>query len=207
MLLKTPRALMSSPASFLVSAVLLSISLPVNGFNFGSISISLQVLDNIFAVRSLRSLCLIDTKPPFLQLMQCCMLNLLLQRHVCNVGKFTMFHPYHKQIACQKCLKPKSLIDSDVSQFDTPFSKLTSSNLLDFFDILLLNWSELVWHRSCFSFFCDLFSYFDLILADCILLSLILIGGASWVVSVPELVFSASGYSWKIRIASQIGNE
>ena len=103
--------------------------------------LSLQISDNIFAVRSVRSLCLTDMKPPFLQIIQCCILNLLPQGHV--VGKFAMLHPYHKQIASQKCCfdssKPKSLIGSDVSQFDTPYSKLTSSNLSNFSNRLFLN--------------------------------------------------------------------
>ena len=85
---------------------------------------------------------------PFLQLIQCCTLNLLPQGHV--VGKFAMVHPYRKLTASQKCCfdssKPKSLIGSAVSQIDTPFTMLTSSNLLDFSDRLFLNWSKLVWH-------------------------------------------------------------
>ena len=103
----------------------------------------LQTSENIFTVRSLRSLCLIDTKPPFLQLIQLTqlILNLLPQGHV--VGKFAMLHPCRKRIASQKCCfdssKPKSLVGSAVSQFDTPFSMLTSSNLLDFSDRLFLN--------------------------------------------------------------------
>ena len=71
---------------------------------------------------SYRSLCLKDTKPPFLQLIQCWTLNLLPQEHV--VGKFAILHPYRKRIASQKCcfdsLKPKSLISSAVSQYYPP---------------------------------------------------------------------------------------
>ena len=142
------RALMLSLASFVVFAVLFSYSSPFNGVNFGSTSVSFQTSDNIFAVRFLRTLCLIDTKPPYLQLIQCCILNQLRQGHV--FGKFAMLHPYLKRIASQKCCF--DCFDS-VSRFDTPFSMLTSSNLLDFSDRLFLNWSKLVWHRSCFSFF------------------------------------------------------
>ena len=73
--------------------------------------------------------------------MQCCILNLLPQGHF--VCKFSMLHPYREQIASQKCCfdssKPKPLIGSAVSQFDTPFSMLTSSNLLDLSDRLFLN--------------------------------------------------------------------
>ena len=162
---------MSSVTSFVVFAVLQPNSSPVNGVNFGSISTSLQTSGNI--CRSPRLLCLTDTKPPFLQLMQCCALNLLPQGHVC---KFAIPHPYRKRIATEKCCfdssKPKSLIGSAVSQFDTPFSSLTSNNLLDFSGRLFFNWSTVEWHRSCFSFFYDLFSYFDLRFVDCILLIL-----------------------------------
>ena len=108
---------MSSPAPFIVFVVLLSNYLLVNVVNFGSIT-------------------LIDTKSPFLQLMRCCILNLVPQGHV--VDKFAMLYPYRKWIASEKCCfnssKPKSLIGSAVSQFDTPFFKLISSNLLDFSD-------------------------------------------------------------------------
>ena len=114
----------------------------VNSVNFGSIS--LQNLDKTFAVTSLISLCLIDRKA-FLQLIQCCILNLLPQGHV--VGKSPILHPYHKQIASQKCCfystKPKSLIGSAVSQFDTLSSLLISRNLLDFSDKLFLDWFKL----------------------------------------------------------------
>ena len=59
------------------------------------------------------------------------------------VGRFAMLHLYGKGIAPQKCYfdssKPKSPIGSPVSQFDTPFSMLTSSNILDFSDRLFLN--------------------------------------------------------------------
>ena len=119
---------MSSLTSFVVFAVLLSNFMPVNW-----ISMPLHTSDNIFTVRSLRSLYLIDTKPPFLQLVQYCILNLLPHGYI--VGKFAMFHPYRKQIASQKCCfdssKPKSLICCAVSQFDTTFSMVASSNLLE----------------------------------------------------------------------------
>ena len=76
-----------------------------------------------------------------IQLIQYCILNLLPKGHV--VGKFAMLHPYRKRIASEKyrfdSSKPKSLIGSAVSQFDTPFSRFTSSNLLDFFNRLFLN--------------------------------------------------------------------
>ena len=59
------------------------------------------------------------------------------------VGKFAMLDPYRKRIAhqnyCFDSSKPKSLIDSALSRFDTPFSMLTSSNPLDFSDRLFLN--------------------------------------------------------------------
>ena len=84
-------------ASLVVFAALLSNSSPVSVFNFCSISLSLQTSDNIFVVRSLRSLCVIDTKPLFLQLIQWCILNLQPQGYV--VDKFTMIHPYLEQIA------------------------------------------------------------------------------------------------------------
>ena len=87
-------------------------------------------------VANFGSITLIDTKSPLLQLMQCCILNLVPQGHV--VDKFAMLHPYRKWIVSEKCCfnssKPKSLIGSAVSQFDTPFFKLISSNLLDFSD-------------------------------------------------------------------------
>ena len=112
-----PRALMTSFASFVVLAVLLPNSSSVNGVDFSSISMPLQTSDNIFAVRSLRSLCRIDTKPAFLQLIQCCILNLLPRGHA--VGKFAMLHPYRKRIASKICCldssKRKSLIGSAVS--------------------------------------------------------------------------------------------
>ena len=99
----------------------------------------MQTSDNIFAVRFLRLPCLIDTKPPFLQLI-CCILNLLPQCHV--AGKVAMLHPYCKRTASQKfCFnswKPKSPIGSAVRQFDTPFSILKSSDLLDFCDRFFL---------------------------------------------------------------------
>ena len=120
---QTPRALMSSLPSFFVFPVLLSNLSPVSGVNFGSISMSLQTSDNIFIVRSLISLCLIDAKPPFLQLKQCLILNLPPQGHV--VGKFAMFNPYCKPISSQKrffdSAKQKSPISSAVSRFDTHF--------------------------------------------------------------------------------------
>ena len=58
-------------------------------------------ISKTFAVRSLRSWCLIDTKPPFLHLMQCYTLHLLPQGHV--VGKSAILYPYRKRIASQKC--------------------------------------------------------------------------------------------------------
>ena len=139
---QTPCALMSSLASFVVFAVLKPNSSPVNGVNFGSISTSLQISDNIFASLSYRSLCLKDTKPPFLQLIQCWTLNLLPQEHV--VGKFAILHPYRKRIASQKCcfdsLKPKSLISSAVSQYYPPirlrncdFSRKSWVTVFDFY--------------------------------------------------------------------------
>ena len=131
---------MSSLILFLVLTVLLSYSLSVNGVNFGSISVSLQTSDNIFVVRSIRSLCLIDEKPLFLQLI-CFILNLLPQGQ--TIGKFAMLHPYCKRIPSQKCCfgspKPNTLIISTVSQFDTSFSILISNDLLDFSDRLILN--------------------------------------------------------------------
>ena len=176
---------MSSLASFVVFAVLLPNSLPVNGVNFGSISMSLQTLVNISAVRPLRSLCLIDTKPPLLQLIQCCTLNLLPQGHV--VGTFGILHPYRKRIASQKCCfdssKPKSLIGSVVSQFDKPFSMLTSSNLLDFSDRLFLNWSKVVWHQPWFSFFMTCLVILIWVLLTVYCLIWFLIRGDSWAVS------------------------
>ena len=122
---------MSNLASFVVFTVLLPNSLPVSDVNFGSISMSLQTLDNIFAVRALISLCY-RHEPPFLQLIQCCTLNLLPQGHI--VGKFSTRHSYSKRIASQKCCfdssKPNSLTGSAVIHlFDAPFSMLTSSNL------------------------------------------------------------------------------
>ena len=103
----------------------------VNNNNNNNNNMFLQTSDNIFAVRSLSSLYLIDTKPPFLQLMQCCILNLQQQGHV--VSKLAMLYPYRERIASQKCyfdiLKPKSIIGSVMSQYDTPFSMFTSSNL------------------------------------------------------------------------------
>ena len=166
---------MSSLASFVVFVVLLFNSLPVNGVNFGSISVSLQTSDNIFAVRYLRSLCLIDTKFPSLQLIQCCVLNLLPQVRV--VSKYEMLHPYRKRSAskkyCYSNSKPKSLIGSAVSQFDTPFSMLISSN---FFWIFLINYLliDLSWCGIFLFFFDNLFSHCDLSLVDCILLPVIL---------------------------------
>ena len=105
------------------------------------ISVSLQTSDNIFAVRSLRPLCLMDTKSPSLQLIQFCILNLPPQGHV--VSKYEMLYLYCKRSPSQKCCygnsKPKSLIGSALCQFDTAFSMPISSNFLDFFDKLFLN--------------------------------------------------------------------
>ena len=138
---QTRCAPISSLALFVVFVVLRPNSLPVKNVNFRSISISLQTSDIIFAVRSLKLLCLIDMNPPFLQLIQCCILNLVPQGHV--VGKFAMLHPHHKRIASQKCCfdssKPKLLIGIAVSQFDTSFFMLASSHLLKFSDRLFLN--------------------------------------------------------------------
>ena len=63
--------------------------------------------------------------------------------YVVAVGKFAVLHPYRKQIASQNyCFdssKPKSLIGSALSLFDTPLSMLTLSNLLDLSHRLFLN--------------------------------------------------------------------
>ena len=161
---QTPCALMSSLASFVVFAVLLVNSSSVNYVHFDSISMSLQTSDNIFAVRSLRSLCLIDMKPPFLQLIQCCKQNLLPQGHV--AGKFAMLHRYRNRIASQKCCfdssKPKSLIDSAVSTNLIHLSLCLHQvifriSLIDYFLI------EISWCGIDLTFlFYDLFSCFDL---------------------------------------------
>ena len=145
-----PKSAWSGVSLFVVLAVLLPISSPVNGINFGSISTSLQTLDNKVAVRSLRSLCIIDMKPPFIEFTQCCTLNLPPQGHV--VVTFAILQPYRKQIASVDSSKPKYLIGSAVSQFDTPFSMLASSNLLDFSDRLFFDWSKVVWIDLAFLF-------------------------------------------------------
>ena len=193
---KIPRALMLSLGSFVVSVVLLSNSSPVNGVKFW---LDFYVFANLFAARSLRSLCLIDTKPPFLQLIQCFILNLLPQGYF--VGKFAMLHPYRKQITSQKCCfdssKPKSLIGTTVSQFDTPFSMLTSSNLLDCSDRLFLNWSKLVWYQSCLSFFLTWLVLLIWILSTVYYLIRFLIRGASWDVRFLELIDSTAACSYK----------
>ena len=123
--LQTPPVLMSNLVSFVMFAVLLSNSSPVIGVNFGSISMSLQTCDNIFALRSLRSLYLIDTKPPFLQVIQFCILNLLPQGYV--VSKFAMLHSYRKGIAPQGCY------------FDSSKKYHLSAVLIDYF-LIDLDW-------------------------------------------------------------------
>ena len=62
---------MSSLASFDRFVFLLCSSSPDKGNNFGSISQSSQTSGTIRAVRSRKSLCLMLTKPLFLQLMLC----------------------------------------------------------------------------------------------------------------------------------------
>lgn len=74
-----PYTIMSSLVLFVIIAVVLFSSLPVRGAEFGSMSVLLQTSYNIFIVRSPRSLCQMDIKPPFLQLIQC--LNILPQGH------------------------------------------------------------------------------------------------------------------------------
>ena len=61
---------MSSLASSDRFVVLPLIFCPDRGNNFDSISISLQTSDTNLTVRSSKSLCLILTKPPLLQLMR-----------------------------------------------------------------------------------------------------------------------------------------
>ena len=74
---QTQRALKPSLASLVAFVFLLFNYLHINGVNFGWIYFSLETSDNIFAVSSLRSLCLINIKAPFSQLICCCILNIV----------------------------------------------------------------------------------------------------------------------------------
>ena len=138
------------------------------GVNFDSISVSLQTLDNIFAMRSLSSFYLTDTKP--------CLLNLQCSIH--TVSK----------------LRPKNVvIRGNVSRFDTPFSMLISSNLWDFSTRLFLNWSRLMWYRSpyCFVFLFLVWLFWYEFHRQ----FWYLIRGVSWTVSFLELLYSLSACS------------
>ena len=142
---------MSSLPSFAVFAFLLSNLRPLTTFLVCFCKLQIKLLRwDLLAL----TVCLIDTKPPYLLLIRWYILNPLPQGHF--LGVFAMFHPYHKRTAAQKCCfdssKSKYLIGSAVRQFHTPFFMLISSNLVDFPDRLFLNWSKLVWRWSSFSF-------------------------------------------------------
>ena len=88
----------------------------------------------------IKSLCLIVTKPPFLQFILCCISNLFPHGHV--VGNFEISQPYVKQIYSQNCCfensKPYLAMGDMVSQLDTPLSVLNCKSRFDFSDMFSL---------------------------------------------------------------------
>ena len=174
-----PHARTSSLTSLDLFAVQLLRSFPLNGTSFGSISVSFYTSDNIFIARFLKSLCMIVTKPPFLQLtlfctsnlffkslclivtkppfwqlILCCISNLLPHGHI--FGNFEIFHLYLKLIESQKCCldnsKPYSVMGNMASQLDAPFSALSCKSRFDFSDVLSLRCCMTFLYAFYFSF-------------------------------------------------------
>ena len=143
------RARTSSLASLDLFVVRLLRSFPLYGTGFGSTLVLLHTSDNILAVRSYKSLCLMVTKLPFLQLLLCCISNLL----PLPLPNFEISQPYLKLAECQSfCFynsKPYSAMGNMVSQLDTPFSLLSCNNLLD---LLSLRCSMTFLYLFSFSF-------------------------------------------------------
>ena len=81
-LTENPLDFISTLALLLALAVRFSNVSPVTGSSFDSISTCLHTSAGRFAVKSWRSLCLIVTNPPFLQLIECWMSTLDPQLHV-----------------------------------------------------------------------------------------------------------------------------
>ena len=127
-----------------------------------------------------------------IQLIQYCILNLLPKGHV--VGKFAMLHPYRKRIASEKCCfdssKPKSLIGSAVSQFDTLFLGLHPV----IFWIFLIDYflTGLTWRGIDLAFFMTCLVILIWFLSTVYCLIWFLIRGVSWAVSFFELLLFTS---------------
>ena len=131
-------------------AVQLVRSSPLNETSFSSILVSQHISDNIFVVRSLASV----TKPPFLQLILCCISNLFPQGHA--IGNFEIYHLYLKLTESQNCCFDNSQLYSAmgdmVRQLDTPFLVLNCKSRLDFSDMLSLKCSIIFLNIFSFSF-------------------------------------------------------
>ena len=101
---------------------LLCSSSPDIGLNLDSISVSLQTSGIIFAVRSRRSLCPMDIKSTFLQLILCWTSNLPPQGQV--VRRLVISQPYRSLIESQNWVLNSSnwnsVTGSTVNQFETP---------------------------------------------------------------------------------------
>ena len=197
---QNPRARAWCLASLDLFAVRLRRFSPLNGTSFGSISVSKHTSDNIFAVRSLNSLCLIVAKPPFLQPILC-VSNLLPHG---QVGNFEISHPCLKPVESQNCCsKPCSAMGNTVSQLDTPFSVLNCKSRLDFSDMSSLRCS------ICLYVFSFLFLISNLIFV---------IGSSStvfsicWtvtrlvscVVTLHELLYSTPAWLWTLELLIHI---
>ena len=89
-------SLISALASFELFDVLPCSSSPDNGVNLGQVLVSLHTFDIIFSVKSPKLLSCMDIKPPFLQLILCCISNLLLQGQV--AGRLVISQPYRSLI-------------------------------------------------------------------------------------------------------------
>ena len=143
-------------------------------------------------------------KASFLQLILCCISNLLPHGHV--VGNFEISLPYLKLIESQNCCfdnsKPYSAKGNMVSQLDTPFSALNCKSRFDFSDTLSLRCSMI-----CLYVFSFLFLISNLIL---VIDSSSNVYSICWtemrldssVVILLELLYSTSACSWKIGIAN-----
>ena len=122
-------------------------SSPDNGVNLGSFSVSLHTSD-IFAARFHKSLCRMDIKPPFLQLLLCWVSNLLPQGQV--VHRLIISQAYRSltepQNSCLDSSNPNLVIGSTACQFETPVSLSFNSV------ILLMTFSGFLLLTSLFQF-------------------------------------------------------